>query len=235
MLTKALFWLRDKLNSVIFKSINEIARGEILDVGGWDFYLSVKKHLADYSHYTVLDLPGVSTLQIKDPKYRQMTGDGCNMPFKDNSFDTVINIQVLEHVFEPIKMFAEICRVLRPGGKALIVVPQTSNIHMAPNHFYNFTRYWLEAAADLNKMKIVYYKALGGGWRTTASRSFYFLLQSISAKGRVDPRDKRPIGFYLLLPFMAIFSAITIFVGLVFGIFDNTEEPPNHMMIIEKA
>jgi SAM-dependent methyltransferase len=219
----------------MFTIIRNFASGDILDVGGWDFYLSIKPHLKEYNCYTVLDLPGVTSLSLEDPKFRVVVGDGCNMSFPTNSFDTVINIQVLEHVFEPIKMFSEICRVLKPGGKAIILVPQTSNIHMAPNHFYNFTRYWLEKAASLNQMRILKYIPLGGGWRSSASRSFYFLLQAFGSQGRMDPRDKRPLGFWLLLPFMIIVSLFQIVIGLILSIFDNVEEAPNHLMVLEKS
>ena len=42
--------------------------------------------------------------------------DALNLPFDDASFDVVICSHVYEHVPDPVRMFAEIHRVLRPGG-----------------------------------------------------------------------------------------------------------------------
>jgi SAM-dependent methyltransferase len=50
-------------------------------------------------------------------------GDGCLLPFRDNSFDVVFSIYVLEHVERPKEFVAEIQRVLRPGGVCLMLTP----------------------------------------------------------------------------------------------------------------
>ena len=42
--------------------------------------------------------------------------DALNLPFADESFDVVVCSHVYEHVPDPVRMFAEIHRVLRPGG-----------------------------------------------------------------------------------------------------------------------
>jgi SAM-dependent methyltransferase len=50
------------------------------------------------------------------------------LPFKDNSFDGVLNSHVLEHLDpeEGIKMISEFKRVLTPGGILVIAVPNFS-------------------------------------------------------------------------------------------------------------
>ncbi|MHB8881380.1 MAG: class I SAM-dependent methyltransferase [Thermodesulfovibrionales bacterium] len=45
------------------------------------------------------------------------------MTFPDESFDLVISQDVMEHVFAPAKAFAEIARILKPGGAHLFSVP----------------------------------------------------------------------------------------------------------------
>ena len=87
-----------------------------------------------------------------------------------NQFDTVLSIQVLEHVFEPIRMIEELYRVTTPGGHLVVMVPQTANLHHIPHHYQNLTRYWLEAAAQRLGADVVEYHALGGAWSTIASR-----------------------------------------------------------------
>lgn len=44
---------------------------------------------------------------------------GVSVPFADASFDLVVSIQVFEHVPEPHTTFAEIARIVRPGGYLL--------------------------------------------------------------------------------------------------------------------
>lgn len=46
-----------------------------------------------------------------------------NMTFSDNHFDLFISQDVMEHILHPAKAFAEIARVLRPGGAHIFTVP----------------------------------------------------------------------------------------------------------------
>jgi SAM-dependent methyltransferase len=45
------------------------------------------------------------------------------LPFEDGFFDTVIVIDVHEHLEDPAPLNAEILRVVRPGGRAIVTVP----------------------------------------------------------------------------------------------------------------
>jgi SAM-dependent methyltransferase len=49
--------------------------------------------------------------------------DGYELPFADASFRLVLLIAVLEHTSEPWRLLREARRVLKPGGRVLIVVP----------------------------------------------------------------------------------------------------------------
>lgn len=48
-------------------------------------------------------------------------GDATALPFADGAFDAAVSMQVLEYVPEVDAALAEIARVLRPGGRALVV------------------------------------------------------------------------------------------------------------------
>ena len=52
-------------------------------------------------------------LEIKSPV---VLYDGKHLPFKDNTFDIITSIEVIEHVSKPDLMLKEIRRVLKPGG-----------------------------------------------------------------------------------------------------------------------
>jgi len=46
-----------------------------------------------------------------------------SLPYRDESFDVVTMLAVLEHLSYPRAIVAEICRVLKPGGRLLLTVP----------------------------------------------------------------------------------------------------------------
>jgi hypothetical protein len=49
--------------------------------------------------------------------------DICDITFEDNSFDVIICSHVLEHVQNDRKAMSELCRVLKPGGWAILQTP----------------------------------------------------------------------------------------------------------------
>lgn len=50
-------------------------------------------------------------------------GSFLKMPYENESFDTVILLEVIEHVLDSVKGFEEISRVLQKGGKFIITTP----------------------------------------------------------------------------------------------------------------
>ncbi len=52
-----------------------------------------------------------------------LCGDGYHLPFADASFSVVLLIAMLEHTSQPWRVLAEARRVLKPGGRAIMVVP----------------------------------------------------------------------------------------------------------------
>ncbi len=50
-------------------------------------------------------------------------GNALRLPFDDSSFDRVIASEVLEHITDDDTAFAELARVLRPGGRLAVTVP----------------------------------------------------------------------------------------------------------------
>ena len=53
--------------------------------------------------------------------------DICNLPFADNQFDTILCNHVLEHIPNDTKAMQELFRVLKPGGMAILQIPQDLN------------------------------------------------------------------------------------------------------------
>jgi len=61
------------------------------------------------------------------------------LPFADGSFDTVISFNTLEHLADDQLALDEIVRVLRPGGRAHVLVPFLYRVHGDPQDFHRHT------------------------------------------------------------------------------------------------
>jgi SAM-dependent methyltransferase len=46
-----------------------------------------------------------------------------SLPFRDGTFDLIVMSTVAEHLTEPEPVFRELARVLRPGGRLLVLTP----------------------------------------------------------------------------------------------------------------
>lgn len=86
----------------VYKKYKHALTGKILDVGADELYL--KKYLPTSAEYTGIGLgnnPDLIKFDLEKSKF----------PFKNNSFDTVLCLDVLEHVDNIHEVFDELCRV----------------------------------------------------------------------------------------------------------------------------
>jgi SAM-dependent methyltransferase len=59
-------------------------------------------------------------------------GDVRDLPFSDNSFDAIYSMGTIEHFNETEQAVAEMARVLKPGGRAIIGVPNRHDPFLRP-------------------------------------------------------------------------------------------------------
>lgn len=119
----------------------------VLDAGAGEC-----QHSQFFAHcrYAASDL-GVGDVSW-DYSRLDVSSDLSQLAFRDATFDAVLNVVVLEHVREPARVLAELARVLRPGGRLLLIVPQEWAVHQIPHDYYRYTRYgvrWLVEQAGL--------------------------------------------------------------------------------------
>lgn len=234
LLYNVLYKIRDLLKKEIFDTAAKYCEGNVLDVGGRDFFFKAKKNGFKFSQWTNLEVNKEEYYPTNDDLFKFVIGDGCNLKFKNNTFDTVLNIHVLEHVFEPILMVKEAARVLKNGGYAIFLVPNSSILHLAPGHYYNFTRFWIEKVMDKYGLEIIELKPLGGLWQTIASRLAHFFLKSARVAGMSTNKNHRNIIFYLLFPLAFLYALINIPLTLVLSLGDLTEDPNDHLVVVKK-
>lgn len=58
---------------------------------------------------------------------------GEALPMADAHMDAVVSLDVIEHVNSPERYLAEICRVLRPGGRAVLTTPNRFSLTAEPH------------------------------------------------------------------------------------------------------
>lgn len=229
------YFLRDIRCKLMFRKLSQYCRGNVLDVGGWDFFATAKRRGIPHSHWTTLEYDQSHLLELEDEHFTFMHGDGCNMSFPNDTFDTIVNIQVLEHVYEPIKMVEECARVLKPGGYGIFVIPQTAVIHAEPYHYYNFTIFWVRTTMARAGFEIVEELPMGGVWSSTASHMFFLIHYSIVRRLKSPTGSPRNVMFYLLYPLMLIYAFANIPICMFFSLGDLTEEPNNNLIVVRKS
>jgi SAM-dependent methyltransferase len=72
-----------------------------------------------------------------------VVADVSKIPYPDETFDLVFADNVMEHIEEPAQVFAEIARVLRPGGKLLFKTPNKTHYmpliaRLTPHRFHQW-------------------------------------------------------------------------------------------------
>ena len=92
------------------------------------------------------------------------------LPFADNTFDAAVNIVTLEHVREPKAVLAEIARVLRPGGRLLLVTPFEWEEHQQPHDYYRYTQFGLQYLLESACLTTESIAPAGGLFRALARR-----------------------------------------------------------------
>jgi SAM-dependent methyltransferase len=102
-------------------------RGErTLEIGaGLGEHLRVEPAFAREDYAAVELRPEMAeTIRARHPGVGVVTGDcQTRLPFEDASFDRALAIHVLEHLPDLPAALAEIHRLLKPGGRFVIVIP----------------------------------------------------------------------------------------------------------------
>lgn len=170
---------RFRLHGFTTEALREHGQGDLLEVGaGLSPYSATLAEVADR----------VTTLDIEDRSGTvDLIGDVQSMPeVGDETFDTVLCTQVLEHVPDPARAVREIARVLRPGGCLIATVPHLSMIHEAPHDYFRFTEYgltYLCQEADLVVERLVPTGGLVSFLAHTASLALLSTLGSLPLLG----------------------------------------------------
>lgn len=118
-----------KLKKELFQKVI-FENSRVLDCGcGTGYYLSFVKGILDID----FDLAGIDISRTALQKAANLSlnktylgmSDAELLPFKDESFDVVLSLAIIEHVLSPENVLKECFRVLKRGGKLVFFYSQT--------------------------------------------------------------------------------------------------------------
>ncbi|MCX6813430.1 MAG: methyltransferase domain-containing protein [Candidatus Azambacteria bacterium] len=145
-----------------------------------DRYL-LKQQIKKYAHYikgivldagsgeirrykSFLKFEKYLTLDINSKNNPDIIGSVLDIPLNENSVDSIVSTQVLEHVKNPQKAISEFYRVIKKGRFCLLTAPQWSELHEEPNDYQRFTKFGLEELFKNAGFKIILIERRGGFW-----------------------------------------------------------------------
>ncbi|MFN8713993.1 MAG: methyltransferase domain-containing protein [Bacteroidota bacterium] len=139
--------------------IRKYSKGKLGDVGCGDvpYYLFYKDSVSE----TICIDWGNSGHNISHLDYEADLNEGLGF-IDTNTFDTVICSDVLEHIRKPEFLFAEMIRVLKPGGHLILTVPFLYWLHEIPHDHHRYTEFKLRDFCSSNNAEVTELFAYGG-------------------------------------------------------------------------
>lgn len=119
------------------------------------------------SEYTGFDIE--TAIVYEDAIKPDFTWDGHVIPFGDNSFDTVMANEVLEHCTDAHRIINEMKRVLKRGGLTFFTVPFLWNLYEVSHDEFCYTPFALQRIFKECGLKEIELYA-HGGWNMSMAQ-----------------------------------------------------------------
>lgn len=129
------YWFRR--HEVVYLRIADLVTGmDVLEAGcgeGYGAHLLANHarslHALDYDDYAT------GHVHAAYPDVPVLRANLVQLPYADESFDVVVSLQTIEHLWNQEAFVAECLRVLRPGGTIVISTPNT--LTFPPGNIYH--------------------------------------------------------------------------------------------------
>lgn len=168
--------IRCKFDLLIKKIGNRRTFKNAIDLGcSGNSLLYILKNVKNKSYYDISAIP------LKQySKQNPLCGDIAKLPYKSNTFDLVLALDVLEHVKNDDLAISEIKRILTQGGFAVITVPHRMKYYSKQDKIIgHYRRYEIEQILGLfRRYNFKYLKHFG----------VYGLLMKMSLLQSINPK-----------------------------------------------
>lgn len=193
-------WLMHGNKEKFLTEVAGLLRGIVLDIGC--AHKTSRRYLDKDVHYIGLDYYTAQTLYNSKP---DIYANAESLPFAAKSMDTILMLDVLEHVADPDQCMQEIERVLTAGGKLVLNVPFMYPLHDAPHDFQRWTEHGLQALLARHGMSIDREAAYGHPLATSG-----LLLNLALCKTAINAFEKRHPGFLIIILLPVLIPIINI-------------------------
>jgi SAM-dependent methyltransferase len=173
-------WLRlssdwvDLQLSLVLTALRRVApqaKGRLLDVGCGDKpYQSIfQPYVSEYvgvEHRETFALTSAFGVEARAPGERgpDVLYSGDRLPFADGSFDTVLNVQVLEHTPRPGQLVREMARVLAKDGLLILLAPFQFRLHEEPHDYFRYSPHGLRQLCSEAGLEVTHIEQQGSLW-----------------------------------------------------------------------
>lgn len=130
----------DRVLQILGRTIDFRSAPRVLDIGAGQGALSARLRDAG-ARVSACDVVP-EQFDVPDVDFRPVKSDG-RLPFDDASLDAAVAIEVLEHIDGHDRFFAEVARVLTPGGIVMFTTPNILSLKsrlrfLFTGFFYSF-------------------------------------------------------------------------------------------------
>ena len=207
------------------------AHGKLADLG-----CGIQPYKPIFNNF-ITEYVGIDSEVTKNSNYNSATiadmyVDICDTGLDDESFDTILSTQVLEHIYDTDQYVAECYRLLKKDGYAIFTVPQTYECHAKPYDYYRFTLFSLMRKFEEQSFNVIELRSLENAYATLQQIKIVSIVfgkykdrhNDMSILNKIDYKLRQ----YLVVPYLNIKAVL----------FDkycnNSDLCLNYLLIVKK-
>ena len=136
-----LYKLKECLNGKSFLRVLQNKEFKNISINGKTIDLGAKNGKASYYRFFNLKYSEIDYVDINPTESNILKLDlEKNLPISDKSYNSVLAINLFEHIFNIQNLIEEIYRILDDEGKLIGSTPFMKEYHSDPNDFYRYTQ-----------------------------------------------------------------------------------------------
>lgn len=195
------FLIRNMLRKAIGIRAEKYLEGRLVDIG-----CGTKQYQYLVEPY-VIEHIGIDHKQtLHDMSNIDIFGTAYDMPVKNNSFDSALCTEVLEHLEEPAEFIQECWRILKPNSNAIFTSPFIWHLHEEPRDFFRYSPHGLKYLFESNGFEVIEISPLNG-FCTTFGQLFVYYIHTFNV-GPLKIVPLIPIAGYFIQYFALLMDKI---------------------------